>query len=201
MARLYPLRRAGAIRNGGGTLVGANRLSAWYIGKVPIMTDDINPAPEAEAIGEKIKAKKKVVAPKVAAAAESVEEAVSSTAESLKDTASKLGKQAAEKARDYVSEGKTRAGGALGEVSRLMGDAAHTVDNKLGEGYGKYAHSAANTVSGWSEQLKNKDLDDFVNDARDFVKKSPAVAIGVAAALGFVIARVLRSGSDNNRDA
>jgi hypothetical protein len=32
------------------------------------------------------------------------------------------------------------------------------------------------------------------NDARELVKRSPAVAIGAAAALGFVVARLARSG-------
>jgi len=35
-------------------------------------------------------------------------------------------------------------------------------------------------------------------DARELVKKSPAVAIGAAAALGFVVARLARSGIPDN---
>lgn len=138
---------------------------------------------------------------KISDTADAAGEQAASTAETIKSTASKLGKQAAEKAREYAHEGKAKAGGALEEVSRLMGEAANTVDEKLGADYGKYARGAAETVSGWSEQLKNKSLDDFVEDARDVVRKSPAVAIGVAAALGFVLARVIRAGSDNGRDA
>lgn len=121
--------------------------------------------------------------------------------ETLKSTASKLGKQAADKARDYVEEGKARAGGALDEVSRLMGDAAGTVDDRLGPEYGKYARNAADAIAGWSDQLKGKELEDLLSDARDFVKKSPAVAIGVAAALGFVVARLVKAGIDADHEA
>ncbi len=121
----------------------------------------------------------------------------SGTTENLKNTASRLGKQAAESARGYAEEGKTRANGALDEVSRMMGDAASTVDEKLGPEYGKYARTAADTISGWSEHLRSKELDDFVTDARELVRKSPAVAIGVAAALGFVVARLIRSGGND----
>jgi ElaB/YqjD/DUF883 family membrane-anchored ribosome-binding protein len=34
----------------------------------------------------------------------------------------------------------------------------------------------------------------MVEDTRQFVRKSPAVAIGAAAAIGFVLARLVRSG-------
>jgi ElaB/YqjD/DUF883 family membrane-anchored ribosome-binding protein len=157
------------------------------------MADEI----EKSAPKAKIKAKKIDVTP-VANAAETIAEEAANTAETFKATASKLGKQAAEKARDYANEGKVRASGALGEVSRLVDQAAGTVDEKLGADYGKYAHNAAETLSGWSEKLKTKELDDFVTDARELVRKSPVVAIGVAAALGFVLARVIRAGTDKN---
>lgn len=114
----------------------------------------------------------------------------------LKDGAAKLTKQATDRAREYVDEGKARAGGALDEVSKLMGDAANTVDEKLGPQYGQYARSAAEGIASFSEGLKGKELEDLIADARGFVKKSPAVAIGVAAALGFVVARLVKAGLD-----
>ena len=162
------------------------------------MADDKKPAPKAKTAA-KPAAKPKTVKPtKMAAEASSPR---ASAAETLKATATKLSQQAADKARDYVAEGKSRAGGALDEVSRLMGEAAGTVDEKLGPDYGKYARSAADTLSGWSDQIKGKELEDLLGDARDFVKKSPVVAIGVAAALGFVVARLVKAGISADNDA
>jgi len=125
-----------------------------------------------------------------------------SPAEALKDGATKLGKQATDKARAYAEDGKARAGGALDELARMMSDAAGQVDDKVGAQYGDYARSAAGAISNFSESIKNKQVDELIGDARDFVKKSPAVAIGTAAALGFVIARLIKSGLDaNDHDA
>ena len=115
-------------------------------------------------------------------------------ARALKDGAAKLAKEATGKARDYIEEGKNRAGGALDEVSRLMGDAATTVDERLGPQYGQYARSAAEGIAGFSESLKGKEIEDLLADAQQLVRKSPAVAIGVAAALGFVVARLVKAG-------
>lgn len=117
-------------------------------------------------------------------------------AQLLKDSAAKLTKEAGDKARAYAEDGKARAGGALDELARLMTEAAGSVDEKLGEQYGQYARGAADSVSGFSDSLKAKNLDDLIEDARGFVKKSPAIAIGTAAALGFVLVRLIKAGID-----
>ena len=120
--------------------------------------------------------------------------------QALKDEAGKLTQTGIDKARSYAVDGKDRAGGALDEFAKLMTDAAGTVDEKLGEQYGDYARSAANSLSGFAETLRNKDVDDLLADARELVKKSPAVAIGTAAAVGFVLARLVKTGLDNAPD-
>lgn len=112
----------------------------------------------------------------------------------LKDSAAKIGKQAIDQAKGYAEDGKARAGGALDEIVKMINDAAGTVDEKLGEQYGQYARTAADKVAGFSEGLKAKELDDLIEDARGFVQKSPAIAIGTAAALGFVLVRLIQSG-------
>lgn len=93
-----------------------------------------------------------------------------------------------------IVDGKARAGGALDEIVKMINDAAGTVDEKLGEQYGQYARGAADKVAGFSEGLKAKELDDLIEDARGFVQKSPAIAIGTAAAIGFVLVRLIQSG-------
>ncbi|KQM67082.1 hypothetical protein ASE65_01700 [Sphingomonas sp. Leaf16] len=118
--------------------------------------------------------------------------------QTLKDEASKLSAKATEKARGLADEGKARATGALDEFSKLMEDAAGTVDEKLGEQYGQYARSAAKAISGFSDGLRGKEVEDLLADAGDFVRKSPAIAIGTAAALGFVLARIVKAGVDTD---
>ncbi|MBB3585816.1 hypothetical protein [Sphingomonas sp. BK481] len=116
----------------------------------------------------------------------------------IKDNASKYGQQAADKARLFAEDGKARAGTALEQVAQLLTDAAAQVDDKLGAQYGGYARSAADSVSGFAEQVRAKDIDALVDDVTALVRKSPAVAVGAAAALGFVIARLVQSGIDAN---
>ena len=100
-------------------------------------------------------------------------------------------------AHELAAQGKDRATGALDNVARLIGDAAGTVDERVGAQYGDYTRKAAEAVASFASTLKGKDVDDLVKDAGDFVKKSPAVAIGAAAAVGFVLARLIKAGSDD----
>jgi hypothetical protein len=102
--------------------------------------------------------------------------------------------EAGDRARDFVQAGKDRATSALDDVVRMIEDAASEVDDKLGSQYGDYARRAAQGIAGFSDAFKDKDVDDLFADARALIAKSPAAAAGIAAALGFAVARLARSG-------
>lgn len=119
--------------------------------------------------------------------------------QTVKDYSSKYGAQATDKIRTLADTGKERAVGGLDQLSTLINDAAQQVDDKLGAQYGDYARTAAGAVSNFAEQLKGKDTEELLDEAREFVRKSPGVAVGVAAGLGFAVARLVQSGIDGNK--
>ena len=119
--------------------------------------------------------------------------------QALTDGAGQFQQQAFDKARSFAEDGKARVGGALDQLVQMLTDAAATVDEKLGDQYGQYARTAADTVSGLSDQVKAKDVDALVGDAKELVRKSPAIAIGVAAAVGFAAIRLIQSGLDADK--
>jgi len=123
-----------------------------------------------------------------------------STADTIRDEAGRIGNQAAEAARAYAGEGKDRATSALDEVAKVIHSAAADVEERIGPEYGKYARSAADGVSSFADTLRGKQVDDLIEDATAFVKKSPVIAIGTAAAVGFVLARLIKSGIDAAAD-
>lgn len=117
----------------------------------------------------------------------------------VKEGATKFQQQAVDKIQALAGDGKAKAGSALDQVAQLLNDAAGQVDERLGSQYGQYARSAADTVTSLSGAIKDKDVEELLDDARAFVTKSPAVAIGVAAALGFALARVIQSGVETRQ--
>ena len=118
-------------------------------------------------------------------------------AASLKGEATTLANQASAKARDAATKGKGKAADAVGNLAKMLEDSAGTVDTKFGKQYGDYARSAAATVAGLASTLDKKDLDELAASTKDMVKKNPAIAVGAATVIGFVLARMLKGGSND----
>ncbi|HEX5184620.1 MAG TPA: hypothetical protein VFW19_15905 [Allosphingosinicella sp.] len=114
--------------------------------------------------------------------------------EQLRGQATALRDQAGDRVRDFADSGKIRASDALDELAKAVGDTAGTIDDKLGEDYGDYARRAADAVSGFADTLRRKDVDALYDDVRDAIRKSPGIALGIAAVVGFTLARLVRSG-------
>ena len=74
----------------------------------------------------------------------------------------------------------------------MVEDNAATIDEKVGPKYGEYARTAARSMQGAAEKIDAKDLGELGDDAKEFVRKSPGVAVAVAAAVGFVVARLFK---------
>jgi len=117
----------------------------------------------------------------------------------VRDQVSNLRGQAGGRIRGYADDGKAKATGLLDDFSAVIADAARSVDSKFGEDYGEYAHKAAGAVSSFADTIRGKTVDDIVDDTRDFVRKSPGIAIGIAAVAGFALMRVIKSGLDEVR--
>jgi len=110
----------------------------------------------------------------------------------VKTGGGKLSGQAADKARGLVGQGLARSSEAIGSVGKLIGDTATGLDERLGSDYGDYARKAASTLDDVAGRLANKDADELIDDTRQFVRKSPGTAVGLAALAGFFFARLFR---------
>ncbi len=108
------------------------------------------------------------------------------------DEARELGDQARERAFILAQEGKAKASEAISGLGKIVEDNAATIDEKVGPKYGDYARSAARSMQDAAGKLDSKDLVEMGEDAKEFVRKSPGVAVAVAAAAGFVLARLFR---------
>jgi hypothetical protein len=102
--------------------------------------------------------------------------------------------QAGGKVREFADTGKTRATDILEELSRVVADTADSIDERLGNNYGEYARKAADGVSGFADSLRGKEVDELYDNVRSAVRKSPGVAIGIAAVLGFTLVRLVKAG-------
>jgi len=111
-----------------------------------------------------------------------------------------LSGQAKDKAADLAREGKTRASEAISGLGQIVAETAPAIDEKLGAKYGDYARTAARSIQESAAKLDAKDIGEIGEDAREFVKKSPGLAVGLAAVVGFFIARLFRGGSKSDAE-
>ena len=127
----------------------------------------------------------------------------SGVVDQLKSQATALRDQAGGRVRGFAESGKTRASDALEELAKVVGDTAESIDERMGNEYGEYARRAADAVSGVADTLRRKEVDELYDNVRSAVRKSPGVAIGVAAVLGFTVARLIKSGleADGNESS
>lgn len=112
----------------------------------------------------------------------------------IKSGAQDLRQQAVGKVREYAEDGKSRATTALDDFSSVIRDTADQIDERLGGEYGQYARRAADAVQDFSRNIGEKSVDDLYDDARELVRKSPVAAIGIAAAVGFALVRLVKAG-------
>jgi hypothetical protein len=126
--------------------------------------------------------------------------AESRLAERVRNSADKLSSQAGEKARGLVSQGLERSAEALANVSKLVGETAPGIEERLGPEYGDYARRAASAIESTANAIAEKDPDELIEDTRNFVRNSPGLALAGAAVVGFVLARLFKTGLAKDDD-
>ena len=105
-----------------------------------------------------------------------------------------LSSQAGEKARGLVGQGLERTSEALANVAKMVGDTAPGIEERLGSDYGDYARRAAGAIENAANTIASKDPDELIDDTRNLVRNSPGIALAGAAVVGFVVARLLKTG-------
>ena len=118
----------------------------------------------------------------------------------IRDGSERLSTEAGDRARGFVSQGLERSAEALSNVGKMVGDTADGIEERLGAEYGDYARRAASAIENTANSLASKDPDELIEDTRNFVRKSPGVALAGAAIIDFALARLVRSGLDDARD-
>ena len=108
--------------------------------------------------------------------------------------AKNYGAEAKTKAGELAVEGKAKVSDGLSSLGKVVGDTATDIDSKFGEQYGDYARRASRSLQEASAKLDAKSVDELGEDAREFVRKSPGTAVGIAAIAGFFLARLFSGG-------
>jgi hypothetical protein len=102
-----------------------------------------------------------------------------------------LGKMA-DKAKGMAAEQKEFVSGQLEGVAEAVNKVAGELEAQNATTAG-YARTLADTVTSFSDTIKNKDVDELLAMAQDFGRRQPAVFMAAAALAGFAASRFLMS--------
>lgn len=134
--------------------------------------------------------------------------AVEAAKEEIRTVTAEAGNQAGaviEEAKAEIGKVADKAKGMANEqkdyVSQRVEDVAAAVNKVAGEleqsdsTTASYARTVADTVSQFSDTIKNKDVDELLAIAEDFGRKQPAAFMAAAALMGFAASRFLVASS------
>ncbi len=134
------------------------------------------------------------VASEGAAAEDEARRQFESTRDALKESGERAYLQARESVVSAAEEQKRRAAQAIHGVARSLHDAAGSLNSQEQESTARYANLAADQLERAASLLQGRSVDDLMSDVERFARRQPVVFLGGALAVGFVMARFLKSG-------
>lgn len=106
-----------------------------------------------------------------------------------------LANRGGEQVKSQLANQKHEAAQRLMPVQTALRETAQQLRKQDQRSMGQYADKAADGVDRVSNYLRDTDVDEMTEEVRYFARRSPAIFLGGAAALGFLVTRFLKSSS------
>ncbi|GGE06502.1 hypothetical protein GCM10011529_11110 [Polymorphobacter glacialis] len=94
---------------------------------------------------------------------------------------------------DLAESGKLALVESIDGLAAMSREMAEKVESRGNGLFGGYAWQAANLVGELQDTLRDKPVDELLDDGRDLIRRQPAVAVGIAMVAGFLAARLVKS--------
>ena len=104
-----------------------------------------------------------------------------------------------ESAAAQLSSQKERATEGLGSIATAVRQSSEPLRNNKQDMIAEYVEKAADQLEQFSTRLRERDVNDLVNDAQQFARRRPALFVGAAFVAGVAAARFLKSSSENRQ--
>lgn len=116
-------------------------------------------------------------------------------AQSVKGTRYQVTQEASDQARTKAEGAKGYAADEMDSISHAAQAAADALQDEHHEKLSAYVGDMAGYVGEMASNLKNKNVDDLVSDAKRMAHKNPTLFIAGGIALGLGIARIAKAGA------
>lgn len=130
----------------------------------------------------------------------------------LREQASQIKDDTKQKAQGFIKEQQQKAQGMLEEQKQKgsehlgkLADALHQTSSSLQqnneEQVARYAGMAADGLQRLSSSLREQDVNSLLRQTESLARRQPALFVGGAVALGFMLSRFLKSSSEHQENA
>jgi hypothetical protein len=113
-----------------------------------------------------------------------------------KDAMADLSSQATGSVKDLLNHQVSAGADFASSLAQSIGCAADDLSRNAPQ-FAELARGAAHKMDAFAAQVREKSIDDLLQDGSDFARRQPAVVFGAAAVVGFALLRMLKVGTRN----
>ena len=123
---------------------------------------------------------------------EGIRDRISTLAQTAKDQATAAVAPIRDNARSVVEEQKERGASRIDSLAQAIHNAAKELDTEIPQA-STYVHAAAEQLERASSLLRDNSVEDLIRKGTELAEERPVVFMAGAMAIGFLLARLLRS--------
>jgi hypothetical protein len=124
-----------------------------------------------------------------------VSDAAHRATEQVRDQASRAAGQAQERTQAFLSEQKEVAAEHIEGVTKVLHDTVDQLRQRSPGAVSDYAERAVDGLDSVAQALREQDVRALVGQVEDFARRQPALFLAGSVAIGFALARFLKSSS------
>jgi hypothetical protein len=117
--------------------------------------------------------------------------------ERVREQASRAAGQAQHQAQAFLSQQKDVAAGHLEGVAKVLHDTVDQLRERSPGAVTEYAERAVDSLDSVAAALRDQDVRSLVGQVEDFARRQPVLFLAGSVAIGFALARFLKSSSRN----
>jgi hypothetical protein len=137
-----------------------------------------------------------VDSPRVSTAADRTADDTPSISDKARSDIAQAAETAKAEARRIASQQKEAGAARLGEVAGAVHGAARSLESGMPQ-MASYVHDAAVRLEDAAKTLRQRNVEDIMDDVSRFARSQPALFFGGAMLAGFALARFLKSSAPN----
>lgn len=160
-------------------------------------------ADKAQDAGARVKANVGAVGDEARRAATNVQDEIAAAAESVKEQVGEAAQSVKQRARAMADDQKAASAEQIGGLARAINQAADELQDEMPQAAG-FVREAAARVDNVSHMIRERSLEDLVQDANNFARTNTIAFFGMSLVAGFALSRFLKSSApsrDGGHDA